>query len=238
MESKKVKVLFMRHGYSISNYHQASRPKEKYKWDPELIDCTLHPRGEEECKAATKIINAQIKLKYVIVSPLIRARQTAILVTSTYPTMLKFYVHPLLREMVYQSNDIPSEFRMLPSEACSLKYFPESDDKYYYIRGLKYESELLKKYSSCSMKEFEKRIAAKMSMLSPVYLESKEDFSGRVEGFIGFLNDFIKSHNAVDGELLVITHSQFIHAVRRIFHIKSGHVKNCSITELDVQINK
>ena len=237
MESEKVKVLFMRHGNSMRNNFKSITPYVKHKWDLEFIDCPLHLQGEEESKSASKIINAQSKLKYVIVSPLIRARQTAMLVTSTYPEMLETYIHPLLRELESSSSCIPSEFKMLPSEKASLEYFPESNDKYYYIRGLKYESEMLKKYTGHPMKEFEKGLALKMSELYPVYFETREEFAKRVDNFMEFLKDFIKIHKVANGEILVVTHKQFISTAMG-YDLKYEDIKNCSITEFDILKNK
>ena len=232
----------MRHGYSILNYYATIKPKEKNRFDPELIDCALHDKGIQECKNANDKINSYSNLKYVFVSPLVRARQTALLSTATHPNKhnIKYYIHPLLRETVSRASDIPSLYAPLKEENASLEFFPDFKNPYYYLSGVKYEQEVVEKAKGLLLQEYARLVAIKMSELYPTNFETATECLKRSEEFLAFVKEFAKKKNAQDGEILIVTHSQII---RNAITIDIGldnannvDIYNCFVYELKLKL--
>lgn len=115
-DARQVRILVLRHAESRANeaskslqqLHGKSDILKKAKFStPELVDALLSEVGEAQCREAAKKLGSKFPhLKYVLLSPMRRAVQTAMLVTEGYPNKLEFHALPHLREVLSNQADV------------------------------------------------------------------------------------------------------------------------------------
>ena len=126
MEDSAIKVVYIRHAQSLFNFwelvksHKFTQEEiDKYakdvevvnaftsKFDTRMIDPRLSLIGKEQANS-TEEYN-KMPIRFVFVSPLRRALETCDTIFSRHPNHanIQFIVHPLLREIMNNSNDIP-----------------------------------------------------------------------------------------------------------------------------------
>ena len=109
-------VLLLRHANSTYNFAYSEMIKNAYTDDDykklrikkELRDAPLSKLGVQQCEKAQLLAN-QLKVEYVLVSPLRRALQTAYHTFKNHPNFenIQFILVPKLREAIDTSWDIP-----------------------------------------------------------------------------------------------------------------------------------
>jgi len=104
----------------------------------------------------------------------------------------------------------------MKDESISLKYFT-TDDRYY-VRGTKYEKELIIKDQSYT--EFQHGVCHKMKEIFPNRIENKAEGLVRATRFMKFIMDFADENKAQSNEIMVITHNKFIGTIRKLKIIK------------------
>ena len=106
----------VRHGMSEFNYRAFKAEKQFTKQSPEftavendvgVIDPNLHPIGVAQSEVNAPRLHA-MNIKYVIVSPMQRALQTAIHMFKGHPNLdnIPFIVEPIVHEILHTINDI------------------------------------------------------------------------------------------------------------------------------------
>ena len=92
--------------------------------DPNQRDCPLSDIGVQQCERANEYAK-ELKVKYVFVSPLRRALETAWRVFKDHPSPIKYVILPDLRENQHSTCDIPNPIAEVKAEY--LDRFPDSD---------------------------------------------------------------------------------------------------------------
>ena len=222
---KKTSVWLIRHGYSIFNHIRETSmidPNVHYdKFSEELIDPLLHPKGIEQCKNGQKDVNSR-NITHVFVSPLIRTLQTTQLMFETHPNLgkIKFIVHPLLREILDNSNDIPNhtlketrdKFSGLEKYKFDFSLFDklEIPDLYYLLDLNNPERDnLIKTIKETKRDDVEVVLEAERADPSRK-LETSFNVQKRVDTFKEFLANYIKDNVALGDDVAVVTHSLII----------------------------
>ena len=232
MKSEKVKVYFMRHAYSETN--MISMPLgSPERFDIKYLDPPLHQKGVEQCKFIAVELSKYTNIKYLFVSPLIRARQTAILSTLCLHN-IQYFVHPLLIENIIKPSSIPTLFKQLPSENINLMYFPEYADRYYYLKGIKYEKEIVDISKDKCLADAYLATANKMKHLQPIKFESDEEFMKRMMRVIEFMRSFIEERQVKDGEILVVTHTKVMDVIEKLLKMSYSKHVNGGIYEVSL----
>jgi hypothetical protein len=103
-KSLKVRTEF---GETSQEFHELMK-------SPDVVDTPLHPIGEMQCEANKEALHV-LNAKYVMVSPLRRAMQTAIAMFKDHPNakQIKFLVVPLIREVFHTVCDVPCDVHEL-----------------------------------------------------------------------------------------------------------------------------
>ena len=115
--SETAKFYFVRHGLSMFNY-RAKKCEDQYgrqsaefaaiEMDPSGIDPELHePIGVAQAEANAFKVHA-LNTKYVMVSPMQRAMQTAIHMFKGHPNLanIRFIVEPMIHEILHTTCDM------------------------------------------------------------------------------------------------------------------------------------
>ena len=107
---------FVRHGMSMYNY-RAAKCKQLHgedspefhanMKDPTLFDPDLHPLGVAQAEFNAPKVHA-LNCRYVLVSPMQRAMQTAIHMFKGHPNLsnIRFVVEPMVHEIMHTTNDM------------------------------------------------------------------------------------------------------------------------------------
>jgi broad specificity phosphatase PhoE len=118
----KSKVILIRHANTVCNARVAALQKENEirgttlgEWmdlysDTSVYDNKLTERGIEQCRLGN-IHAKKVNFKYVWVSPMRRALETAYLIMKDHPNFgeIKFIIHPDIREKLGGADDVPSQ---------------------------------------------------------------------------------------------------------------------------------
>ena len=115
-ESDSAKIYLVRHGMSMFNYRAFKAEKQYTKQSPEftaiendigVIDPELHPIGVAQSEVNAPRLHA-MNVKYVIVSPMQRAMQTAIHMFKGHPNLanIQFIVEPITHEILHTMCDM------------------------------------------------------------------------------------------------------------------------------------
>jgi len=121
--------------HSISSKDRKFAEDKKLKFDLRLIDPPLSELGIEQAKENQKEVN-KLDVKYVLVSPLLRALQTSRFLFEKHPNkeIIKFIVVPMTREVISSINDLPN---------WTLKKTREEFEK---IEGMHYDFSMFKEF--------------------------------------------------------------------------------------------
>ena len=118
---RSVRIIVVRHGQSEHNAQQSKLREQGMDWEnirqimlketdsQSLVDATLTPQGIEQAKEASKEMSEKYaNIKYVFVSPIRRAVDTAMILTSNYPTKdsLEWRLAPWAREVMSYVSDL------------------------------------------------------------------------------------------------------------------------------------
>ena len=107
---------FVRHGLSEYNLRAAKckqihgEDSEEFRTnmqDPNLCDPNLHPIGVAQAEFNAPKVH-ELNCRYVLVSPMQRAMQTAIHMFKGHPNKanIKFIVEPMVHEIMHTTNDL------------------------------------------------------------------------------------------------------------------------------------
>lgn len=93
---------------SVSDKDRKFAEDKKLKFDLRLVDPRLSELGVAQARENQKEVN-KLDVKYVFVSPLLRALQTSRFLFETHPqkTNITFIVVPMTREVISSINDLP-----------------------------------------------------------------------------------------------------------------------------------
>lgn len=273
MELGKLEIMFVRHAESMFNlwhsYYLLIKNKKEIpktinkkdleiiqkvtsKFDLLLLDPDLSQKGSEMAKT-TSSKYSKFPIEIVFVSPLRRAMQTCEAIFQNHPNYknIKFIVHPLLRELLNNSNDIPNSLSELRK-----KYEPKYDfsefEKYpipylYFIYDLQSPDKeyLLEKTRGVSENEYPKILQEaeiEKRKKEPKYnqrLESYVNMRGRTKMFKQYLREFIRKNKVDFAKIAVVCHSNFISYSKSEKFLEHGeatfpHIPNCDFTMVDV----
>eukprot|EP00830_Metopus_es_P000351 TRINITY_DN1037_c0_g3_i1.p1 TRINITY_DN1037_c0_g3~~TRINITY_DN1037_c0_g3_i1.p1 ORF type:complete len:295 (+),score=66.27 TRINITY_DN1037_c0_g3_i1:3-887(+) len=253
---KGAKVWLIRHGYSTFNaVKDAIKKDPKIPYDRftmDLVDAALHEKGIAQAKEAQKDVNDK-NITYVFVSPMQRAIETSYHMFNKHPNIgkIKFIVHPLLREILNNSNDVPNATlkRLRPKYETLKDYNYDftafdslSQPELYYILSIEdpIRSELLSKIKKDDKGEYNdlKVCLEKAREIYPgKMLESEANVFKRVQEFKAFLANFIKVKGIEKEEIAVVTHSEvIIQALSKPGeHEKFPLIKNCAVFSWEIQ---
>eukprot|EP01022_Parablepharisma_sp_SALTPOND_P033610 TRINITY_DN89132_c0_g1_i1.p1 TRINITY_DN89132_c0_g1~~TRINITY_DN89132_c0_g1_i1.p1 ORF type:complete len:313 (+),score=35.41 TRINITY_DN89132_c0_g1_i1:96-941(+) len=244
MEDHNSKVWFIRHACSIFNlwgrwYYKTVTEAELSptelalvksatgKFDAKFLDAPLCSLGESQALAAQSIM-AAMPVKYVIVSPLERALETARIIFSTHPLKadIQFIVHPMIRECITNPDDIPNWTLKMQKE----KYATRSGLKYdfgmleklhpgmYFLETVEEELKELAmgRIKDMGEEEYQKVMIELMTekwQVAPKhhkYLESYSNARKRAKAFLEWLREFIKEKQVKASEIVVVSHMTFL----------------------------
>jgi len=195
--------------------------------DIKFLDAPLCQIGRTQAKASQSIV-AQLPIKYIITSPLARTLETTQILFDKhmYKNDIEVIVHPLIRECLASSDDIPEwtlitqrekyvregglnyNFTMLESMHKGL-YFLESVEpelKEFVTKELEIFGE--DKYPQVLIKLMENK--ARLVNNKHEYVESFSNTRKRAKSFLVWLKEFIKEKKINPSEVAVITHMYFL----------------------------
>jgi len=266
-------VWFIRHARSIANVWdkcvdgeldiKSLREDErkilesaKGYFDRAFIDVSLCHFGESQSIAARSIVE-KLPLKYVIVSPLKRALQTAKLMFETHPNRknMKFIVNPHIRELIMYPDAIPSwtlRDKAKEYENCGdLKFdfgmIKPMEDHSYFLETMDPKiQKRIKTHLDSSPKD--KYDEALLDLMIETYqgkhgkekfLESYADGRRRAKVFLDWLKNFIEEKQAKEGEIAVVTHVLFLQSLAAKDFDRNGRpiypeVENATPFEIDI----
>lgn len=240
MEAKPLCITYIRHAQSLFNLwehycamrlNQAELDKYaddianivpiKSKFDPLLLDPHLSSKGKEQAHACS--FYNSMPIKTVFVSPLRRAMETCDALFSRHPNHLniKYVVHPLLREILNNANDVPHNFYSIKKE-----YEPKGYDfslfdeyKYPHLHFLYTLNDPERKNLLAELDGTEEYqaaiIAAEIAKreMDPEHhrkLETYLHLRKRAIEFAKFSKKFIQENGVDPAEVAVVTHSTFM----------------------------
>jgi broad specificity phosphatase PhoE len=195
--------------------------------DIKFLDAPLCQIGRTQAEASQNIV-AQLPIKYVITSPLARTLETTQIVFDkhVYKNNIEVIVHPLIRECLTSSDDIPKWTLITQRE----KYEREGGLNYNFSmlesmhKGLYFlesvEPELKKlvtkelgifgedKYPEILIKLMEDK--ARLVDNKHEYVESFTNTRKRAKSFLVWLKKFMKEKQVKPSEIAVVTHMYFL----------------------------
>ncbi len=265
------KVMYIRHAQSLFNFWElvlrgrlSEADKTKYAKDVEFVtafknkfDQTLadpHLSGIGREQAASSTLYDKLPIKIVFVSPLRRALETCDLLFSRHPNHanIRFIVHPMLREILNNANDVPS---MLSDTRAH--YEPKGYDfsrfdalkvphlHFLYNLNSPDREELLGKLETVEEKGYQSVVLAaqvakrKSAPKHHRKLESYVNMRSRACQFAAFLDEFIKNEHVEANQIAVVCHSTLIgySQTTSFNHYNKGiytDLPNCGYTLIDL----
>ena len=113
MDTNKKSIFLIRHGESEHNLaiqrsrHPDGQLNLDVKFSTDYIDALMTPTGKEQAKKASLMMK-EMKIKYVICSPIKRCIETAKIVFADHPNSPPIILNPLVRELQCCAADIGS----------------------------------------------------------------------------------------------------------------------------------
>ena len=227
---RSIKVLVLRHFETLKNQEMEDKkllesyqtPEERYVSKQEYLDSFLTPTGKKKAIAFEKHLAEHYpNIKYVFLSPLNRAVQSAVLVTNGRRADIEYHVVPWLREEVSDCASlgwtavqnlrrypfIQGSERLSSSGVWFLDYWDYKNDKR--DLGRKLEQGYAQNSSLSYILDF-----AVKHQLS----ESKAQVRARIKKAIKEVQLFIRNKQAQqievrDFEVLIVSHSRFLKAM-------------------------
>jgi hypothetical protein len=196
---KQSRLVLIRHGNSMFNqlFHELEGPGyiEKPSYfdvysDLQIMDSPLSKLGIAQAKKAAELAH-QIEFEIVFISPLRRALETAYYMFKDHPNFenIKFIVHPMMRENIMTTGDLPSDINSILSvfskkfpDLCT-RYLPQSSfgdfDELYYARD--FSPDLKKKLMGLDKLEVDLKLSKEISTNFPKSIEKYEYTNARVQ---------------------------------------------------------
>jgi len=111
--SIKGQFLYIRHGHTDYNtQYQIYKDVKEIKYDEKFQDNGLSKTGISQCEALAEKMK-DVKMKYVFISPMLRAIETAKIVLENHNNgKFKIYTHPLLTETLSACCDISKNIEL------------------------------------------------------------------------------------------------------------------------------
>lgn len=261
MEKKVVpghKIWLIRHGYSEFNFYKEQRKADRTlpydRFSRSLVDARLHTKGVEQCLAAQKNVNSK-NVRYVFVSPMERAIETSYHLFAAHPNLgnIIFVVHPLLREILNNANDVPNHtlerLRVKYEKMAKYHYDFAAFDTYpvpalYYLQDLNSpEKETLLKRVEEGKGKDDVDVVLEAARADPTKkLENYRNVNKRTVDFAIWLKDFIsKGEIKLGEEIAIVTHTEVIMQALAKKIGEDGKsdfpfMENCAIFPWDLQI--
>ena len=232
-----VKVVYIRHSQTYFNVEkkaqkqkQSGIEKQKLNYyfqtlrDLNFVDSDLTPEGIEITKQALEINQSILnKIKYVIVSPMIRALNTADLLfdlKSANPN-LKVIVHPSLRTKLTTIYNLPFKWidkkeELIYADWSLLDPLYEKSGFGWFgqdLQNLEYRNkigQICEESKEMGLNEQVFKVLDYMQQIHPCYAESREEKYFKMIGFQKWLAGFIDKNKVQDGELCVVSHSSVL----------------------------
>eukprot|EP00826_Nyctotherus_ovalis_P037387 TRINITY_DN3404_c0_g2_i17.p1 TRINITY_DN3404_c0_g2~~TRINITY_DN3404_c0_g2_i17.p1 ORF type:complete len:254 (+),score=60.22 TRINITY_DN3404_c0_g2_i17:123-884(+) len=246
---KQTTVWLIRHGYSTFNdaYQRMKTdptfPYDKYSKD--YVDAKLNDKGIEQCTEARKDVNGK-NIMHVLVSPLQRALMTSELMFAEHPHLgkIQFVVHPLLREILKNANDVPEhtlkEIRVRYESLDKYKFDFSLFDKLeipdlYYLLNLNSPIRDRLVHRIKESKEDDIDIVLEVIRAAAENkIETHLNVKDRLKKFKEYLVEFIKTNVKPGEEVAVVTHSEIItYIIATEFH-ESGVPKDMKINNCEL----
>ncbi|CAI2376937.1 unnamed protein product [Moneuplotes crassus] len=218
-------VILLRHGNSMSNQEHDALLSSDYTDDQlktlkkkvDLIDCHLSELGYRQCQEAQPLANL-LNVKHVIVSPLLRALETAHNVFKEHPNFknITFTVLPLMKECIVNSDDVPGdivqrmdEYReIFPNfDTSELEKYEDMHNFFLYDVDMDWARDLLQTIASRNSKKetsgFRSEIMELLTLRFPLFLESDLSLYKRVLKSKEFLKQFL-IQNPLEGDEKIV----------------------------------
>ena len=265
MQSQSLKVWVIRHGTTLLNklekeFKMNGKIFDKFDLDG-LLDCPISEDGVKQSISLQDEIN-KLDLKYVFVSPLRRALQTSYYLLQKYPkkSRLQIYVHPLLREVLHNANDIPCDFlnEVVPlyekysSEGLNYnfnEYFNGYKSKrIYFAYDLQTNAskELLEELANEKNLSYNDILKIVVNFIKKydrdserIPVESLANVRSRGEKFVSFLQNFINEKKILPENVLVVSHANLLSSLfmDQIYeHLVESKmcIPNAKLVQLDI----
>ena len=210
----------IRHGFSEFNKARRNHfdPSTSYicdNYSPEFIDAPLDKEGIEQAEAARTSIN-NLNIKYTFVSPLLRTLETAQILLETHPQRenIKIIVHPLLRELMVSSCDIPRDISPRITKFLEFDFSLIGDGVKYWVEDINQElrEEILEGEDLGDL-EFIYKVIMLMRKRKEKgeTFETEQNVRYRLNIFIHFITQYFMHllRNKVEdefGDVLIVTH--------------------------------
>lgn len=213
---------------SIATKDRKFTEDKKLKFDIRLIDPPLSELGIAQAKENQKEVN-KLYVKYVFVSPLLRALQTSKFLFETHPQKesIKFIVMPMSREVISSINDLPcwtlrgtkEEFEKIEGMNYDFSMFKEFDKPdLYFLYSLnedeaksafrRIEEEGIENYPQTIQKiMLEKKVPGHKH-----YCKFESYYNARKRGqlFAEWTRKFIAEKGIKAEQVVLVSHSSFI----------------------------
>lgn len=225
-------VLLLRHANSQYNYEFTQMEKFEYtdedykalRIKKDLRDAHLSKLGVKQCIKAQALAN-QLKVEYVLVSPLRRAMETAYHVFKTHPSFdsMKFIVVPKLREAVDTTCDIPvsvietiEEFKEKFKNLDDSLFKEYGDVNHFFLRDI--NQSFAKKIMSVKQPDAEDPMGSNAFELLLDYIncnypnksESKKNILNRVAKVKEFIKTLLETNKIdEDSKIVCVGHSYY-----------------------------
>lgn len=223
------------------------------KHDAALMDPILSHKGELQAIAAQSLMNT-LPVKYVFVSPLHRTLETCRLLFDTHPKKeaINFIVHPMIREVMNNPDDIPLwtldkypneyqnyDFSLIENHPRPYTYFLDTIDKEVnetVSRRLALEGE--SEYPRIMLEYMVQKWKTGVTHYKKV--ESYENGRRRGIEFCKWLKAFMEEKGVKPEEVVVVAHSVFLRCLvateftdykKPIYHC----VKNADPFKFDIE---
>ncbi len=227
------------------------------KWDTRLLDPGLHKNGIHEAEEARKVLLSHPNIRHVFVSPMLRSLETCRVMLDDYPgkERLKIVVHPLLRNLMGDAEDIPCntvsvikreyeqlhdlhfDFSLLTKAQRGDLYFVESMNSPEKEQILEETSKDPKGYAAAIIRlAREKRRTGKKRHRK---LETHENIRRRAILFGEYIEQFIQSHDVKpDEDILIFTQGSVMKYCLSLFWGPDGRAlaqrsERCALAEFD-----
>lgn len=195
--------------------------------DMKFLDAPLSEMGRNQAKASQSIV-AKLPIKYVICSPLARTLETAQIVFDkhTHKNDIEVIVHPLIRECLASSDDIPKwtlatqrekyerkeglhfNFKMLESMHSALYFLESVEPELKELVTKEVDVLGVDKYPEVLISLMEAK--ARLNSDKHEYFESFSNTRKRANTFLIWLKNFIKEKQIKANEVAVVTHMYFL----------------------------
>lgn len=207
------KIILIRHGESKINTYLA-----KTKISTEIIplteeerDADLTSKGETQALEAKEQITNK-KVKFILTSHMYRCLKTTNLIFSDHPSKPEIIALPLLRELFFDTHDIPKNIETIKSQFTNINFELLNNSNLWLIESLISEQRnILINDLTNETKDYDKYLTKCIDLLQKDnYNETKLEINERCKMLKNILKNVYLNRLEEDECIVIVSHAYFI----------------------------